>query len=120
MKLEKLVPILSVKQIEYFTENGIINWIWIKWKNIEDVILDIIKATYRFEEEQSHSLLFDLRQLADYHDIMYTFKLWFNHSNLWLAYKVYKLIDWDVLRRRIGVFIGILIILNKYWKENYG
>jgi hypothetical protein len=119
MKLEKLVPIMSNTQIEYFMKNWIINGIWIRWQNLEGIIIDIIRATYRFDEDKSWGLLWDIRQLCFYHDIMYTFKLGFYYSNWWLACKVFKLIDWDIFRRRILVFIWIIIILNKYGKKNY-
>lgn len=119
MKLENLVPILSETQIFYLIENDIINWIWIKWENLDYVVLEIIRTTYRFDENKSFQLLWDIKQLAFYHDIMYFYRFWFYYSNLWFAYKVYKLIDWDIWYRRILVFITILFILNKYWKISY-
>ena len=119
MNINKLVPTISNKQLIYLLDNWIVNWIWVNWQNLEDLILSIIETTYRFNKTKSMSLLCDLRQLSYFHDIMYTFKLGFYYSNLWLAYKVYLLIDWDVWYRRIWVFIWIFLILNKFWKINY-
>ena len=119
MKLEKLVPVLDEKTILYLYDNKIINWIWIEGENLENVVLDIIRKTYKFDEWQSFRLLWDIKQIAYYHDIMYTFKLWFYYSNIRFAYKVFYLIDWDIWYRRLWVFIWIILLLNKYWKVSY-
>lgn len=120
MNINKLVKPISNNDLIYFLDNWVINWIWIRGENLENLVLSMIQTTYKFDESQSYSLLVDIRTLSYYHDIFYSYRLGFYYSNLWFCYKLYKLIDWDVWYRRIAVFLGVLFLLNKYWKENYG
>ena len=118
--VEEILPYtLTNNQVLYLTKAWIINWIWGQWQNIEKTILDIIKSFYNYDNTKANKLLEDIRKIANIHDIDFYFKNWFYSSNIKFAYRLFKLLHWEKLYSRVGIFIFTFWILNKYWKEYY-
>ena len=110
---------ISEKQIAILKEIWLVNWIWGQWQNIEELLLNIIKWAYWFDNNKANKLLDDIRQLSIIHDLSYSFKLWFHTSNYLFAKRLFMLLHWDKWYSRVCIFIFTLWVLNKYWKEYY-
>ena len=118
--IQKILPYtLTNNQVFYLKEAWIINWIWWEWSNIEELLFNVIKWAYWFDNEKAQELLDDIKLISYPHDIDFFFKNWFIKSNIKYAYRLFKLLYWEKLLNRIGIMIFTFFLLNRYWKKYY-
>ena len=113
---------ISQAKIEELKAKWIINWIGWEWAYLRPILESIIELPY-FDTEKYTKLLNDFEDTAvNLHDIDYY--IWWNYldftiANIKLAYRTYKLLTWTNWYKRVGIFILVFIVTQKFWKKHF-